>query len=41
VTTEPPPRAIWAYPHCGAAMIVGPILSALHLATVALGFDIS
>ena len=26
---------------CGAAMIVGPILSALHLATVTLGFDTS
>jgi hypothetical protein len=41
VTTEPPPRATWVCPRCGAAMIVGPILSALHLATVALGFDTS
>jgi hypothetical protein len=28
-------------PRCGAAMIVGPILSALHLASVTLGFDTS
>jgi hypothetical protein len=41
VTTEPAPRATWACPRCGAAMIVGPILSALHLATVSLGFDTS
>ena len=40
-TTEPAPRAAWACPRCGAAMIVGPILSALHLATVSLGFDTS
>ena len=31
----------WACPRCGAAMIVGPILSALHLATITLGFDTS
>jgi hypothetical protein len=41
VTTETAPRATWACPLCGAAMIVGPILSALHLATVTLGFDTS
>jgi hypothetical protein len=41
VTTEPAPRATWACPRCGAAMIIGPILSALHLATVTLGFDSS
>jgi predicted RNA-binding Zn-ribbon protein involved in translation (DUF1610 family) len=41
VTTEPAPRATWACPRCGAAMIVGPILSALHLATVTLAFDTS
>jgi hypothetical protein len=41
VTTEPPPRAMWACPRCGAAMIIGPILSALHLTTVTLGFDTS
>ena len=35
------PRAVWACPRCGAAMIVGPILSALHLASVRLGFDTS
>jgi hypothetical protein len=33
--------ATWACPRCGAAMIVGPILSALHLATITLGFDTS
>ena len=33
-TTDTPTRATWACPRCGAAMIVGPILSALHLATV-------
>ena len=31
----------WACPWCGAAMIVGPTLSALHLASVTLGFDTS
>ena len=35
-TTRPPTRATWACPRCGAAMIVGPILSALQLATVTL-----
>jgi hypothetical protein len=34
-------RATWACPQCGAAMIVGPILSALHLATVTWSFDTS
>jgi hypothetical protein len=38
-TTET--AATWACPRCGAAMIVGPILSALHLASVTLGFDTS
>jgi hypothetical protein len=33
--------ATWACPRCGAVMIVGPILSALHLASVTLGFDTS
>jgi hypothetical protein len=33
--------ATWACPRCGAAMIVGPILSALHLASVTLVFDTS
>jgi hypothetical protein len=33
--------AVWACPRCGAAMVVGPILSALHLASVMLGFDTS
>jgi predicted RNA-binding Zn-ribbon protein involved in translation (DUF1610 family) len=41
VITEPAPRATWACPRCGAAMIVGPILSALHLAAVSVGFDTS
>jgi hypothetical protein len=40
-TTEPATPAMWACPRCGAAMIVGPILSALHLATLTLGFDTS
>jgi hypothetical protein len=40
VTAEPTP-VTWACPRCGAAMIVGPILSALHLVTVSLGFDTS
>ncbi len=41
VTTEAATRATWACPRCGAAMIIGPILSALRLATVTLGFDTS
>ena len=40
-TTDTPTRATWACPRCGAAMIVGPILSALHLATVTWSFDTS
>ena len=40
-TTAPATGATWACPRCGAAMIVGPILSALHLATVTLAFDTS
>jgi hypothetical protein len=39
--TARPTHATWTCPHCRAAMIVGPILSALHLATVRLGFDTS
>jgi hypothetical protein len=39
--TTTPTAATWACPRCGAAMIVGPILSALHLASVTLGFDTS
>ena len=34
-------RATWPCPRCGTAMIVGPIVSALHLATLTLGFDTS
>jgi hypothetical protein len=41
VTTEPAPRATWACPRCGAPMIIGPILSPFHLATVTLVFDTS
>ncbi len=41
VTDDTMPRATWACPRCGAAMIVGPILSALRLASVTLGFDTS
>ena len=40
-TTEAPTVDTWACPRCGAAMILGPILSALHLATITLGFDTS
>jgi hypothetical protein len=35
------PRATWRCPHCGAAMIVGPILSPLQLATLTWSFDTS
>jgi hypothetical protein len=41
IVTEPVTRATWACPRCGAAMILGPILSALDLATFTLGFDSS
>ncbi|MGH9204566.1 MAG: IS91 family transposase [Vicinamibacterales bacterium] len=40
-TTAAPTRATWTCPHCGAAMIVGPILSALQLASLTWGFDTS
>jgi hypothetical protein len=40
-TTTALTRATWTCPQCGAAMIIGPILSALRLATVRLGFDSS
>jgi hypothetical protein len=42
-STMPEARAAstWACPRCGAAMILGPILSALQLMTVTLGFDTS
>ena len=40
-TAETALRATWVCPRCGAAMIVGPIVSALHLATLTLGFDTS
>jgi hypothetical protein len=40
-TTETKTRATWACPRCGAAMIVGPILSALQLATLTWSFDTS
>ena len=39
--TETPTRATWACPHCGAAMLVGPILSARQLATLTWRFDTS
>jgi hypothetical protein len=38
---DPPIDATWTCPRCGAAMILGPILSALQLRTIALGFDSS
>ena len=40
-TTEPPTVDTWACPRCGAAMIVGPILSALQLTTITFGWDTS
>ena len=40
-TTDPLARATWACPRCGAAMIAGPILSALRLAIVTWSFDSS
>jgi len=40
-TTDAPPRATWTCPHCGTAMHIGPILSALQLATLTWGFDTS
>jgi hypothetical protein len=39
--TEPPTGATWTCPRCGAAMILGPILSAFQLTTLALAFDTS
>jgi Putative transposase len=39
--TAAPTHATWACPRCGAGMIIGPILSALQLATAAFGFDTS
>jgi hypothetical protein len=39
--TETPTVATWACPRCGAAMILGPILSALQLRTITRGFDSS
>jgi predicted RNA-binding Zn-ribbon protein involved in translation (DUF1610 family) len=39
--TEAPTVNTWACPRCGAAMILGPILSALQLLTIAMGFDTS
>ena len=41
MTTKTETCATWACPRCGAAMIVGPILSPLHLATVTWRFDSS
>jgi hypothetical protein len=41
MATDTPVRATWTCPRCGAAMIVGPILSALDLATVTWSFDSS
>jgi hypothetical protein len=40
-TTDAAPPATWACPHCGAGLIVGPILSALQLATFTWGVDTS
>ena len=38
---DTPTRATWACPRCGAVMIIGPILSALQLATATWSFDTS
>ena len=40
-TTEAPEVNTGACPRCGAAMILGPILSALQLTTITFGFDTS
>jgi hypothetical protein len=40
-TTAAPARATWTCPHCGAAMTIGPIMSALQLATASWSFDTS
>jgi Putative transposase len=40
-TTEAPTVDTWTCPRCGAPMTLGPILSALQLATITLGFDTS
>jgi hypothetical protein len=40
-TTEAPTVDTWACPRCGAAMIFGPILSALQLRTITFGWDTS
>ena len=40
-TTDTTTRTTWACPRCGAAMILGPILSALQLATLTWSFDTS
>jgi hypothetical protein len=40
-TTETKTRATSACPRCGAAMIVGPILSALQLVTAPFAYDTS
>jgi hypothetical protein len=39
--TETSTRATWTCPHCGAAMIVGPILSAVALTSLTWTFDTS
>jgi hypothetical protein len=40
-TTEAVSGLTWTCPRCGAAMTIGPILSAFRLAAVTLGFDTS
>ena len=40
-TPPAPPRATWACPACGAAMHLGPVLSARQLATLTWSFDTS
>jgi hypothetical protein len=40
-TMETQTRATWACPRCGAAMTIGPLVSALQLATITWSFDTS
>ena len=40
-TAAAPIRATWTCPHCGASMIIGPILSARQIITLTWSFDTS
>jgi hypothetical protein len=41
LTDAPPATPVWSCPHCGAPMILGPILNAQQLARVSFAFDTS